>query len=312
MSRNGHAAQAAPLAAANERLAGEILQLDELIERHSLETLTRARMGHAERAFMLAEGVIALRAAITPLMMRHLMQLQNTRLGFRTDRLPDPYKSDPGGYPESVVKECAIEALLRGAYLVGNEFNIIAGGCYLTKEFFARAVAEFVDADGRRLTDLKLSPGVPVWKQNAGGAVVPYSATWLLGGAAMRLDRDIPIRVNNGQGADAILGKATRKMLAAVLGRLTGSEHTIPEGEVDIIDAEAIPVSSTPAPSIDDLPGPARCDPAAKSAAPTAPPAAATDEGAPFAAPQAPPPGGSIADALRRAKERSGRPAPTS
>lgn len=305
-SRNGRAGgvlapapaiASAPPSPLADKLAGEIIALDALIAKHSLSAL--AELGHVERAFMLAEGMMQLRQAITPAMMAPLMQLQNTRLGFRTDRPPKIERGkivDPGGYPPETVKECAIEVLLRGAYLVGNEFNIIAGGPYLTKEYFARMVSSFPG-----LTDLKTTPGVPIFKPSMGGALVAYRATWLLNGNAMSLEREIPIRVNEGQGADAILGKATRKMLAAVWGRLTGSEHTVPDGEVDVIDGEAIPSLAPHAPGIDDLPS---IEVDAQDVTPA--PAAAQEPQAPAA--EASPPPGSIAEALRRAKERAAKP----
>ncbi|MFK5282891.1 hypothetical protein ACI3PL_25325, partial [Lacticaseibacillus paracasei] len=56
------------------------------------------------------------------------MALQGNRLGFKTD------KDKSGGYPESVVKNCLIEAVLLGIQPTGNQFNIIAGNMYPTKE----------------------------------------------------------------------------------------------------------------------------------------------------------------------------------
>jgi hypothetical protein len=54
------------------------------------------------------------------------------------------------------------------------------------------------------------------------------------------LKLSIPIRVNKGQSADAILGKAKRKMLAAIYSRITGTEIT--DGEVE--DAKTIDITA--------------------------------------------------------------------
>lgn len=187
--------------------------------------------GRFERAFLLADGIRRLKQSITPDMLKDIMELQGTSLGFRTD------KDREGGYKPEDVKECLIEAILRGASPVGNEFNIIAGRSYLTKEFFVRALREMPG-----LTDLVLQPGVPVNGQ--GGAFVPYIATWRFYGVPGRMekvarseggkvveDNRICVRVNAGMGADAILGKAERKMRAAIYAQLTGT--TVSEGEAD-------------------------------------------------------------------------------
>lgn len=206
--------------------------------------------GTLARTMQLAAGVAALREAITPEMMSQVMALMNTSVGFRTDR--DPSQYDKGGkpftpYSVAVVKECFIDSLIRGAFSVGNEWNIIASRTYFTKEFFQRKVREFPE-----LTDLKLCPGVPTLIGDK-GALVPYVATWRVEGVESSLERvnrklpdgtfrdeRIPVRVNAGMGVDAILGKATRKMLASIYARLTGSDQT-PDGEIgDVIETDAV------------------------------------------------------------------------
>lgn len=183
-------------------------------------TTNLAQMSQFSRAFQLARGIKQLRAMITPEMMKEVMELQGTALGFRTD------KDKEKGYPVEVVREALIEATLRGAYPVGNEFNIIADRCYLTKEFFARKLREYPG-----LTDLRRKLSVPRLVGDK-GAIVTASATWKQSGVACSLDeREIPIRVNTGMGADAILGKAQRKLDAAIYAQVTGSE--VPEGEAE-------------------------------------------------------------------------------
>lgn len=186
-----------------------------------------AKMDEIGRAFKLAEGVTKVRALVKGAIDR-ILPLQGSALGFRTD------KDSQGGYGPDVVADCATEALLRGLRLTGNEWNIIGGKYYAAQAGCARLVAELPG-----LTDLELSPGIPTLRD--GGAIVEYTATWRLDGKPMTLTRKIPIRVNNGMGVDAILGKAKRKMLAAVYERVTGS--TLSEGESD--DPPMIP----PAPS---------------------------------------------------------------
>ncbi len=200
-----------------------------------------ADSGHFGRAFRMAAAIRALHQAITVEMMKEIMHLQGTGLGFLTDKDKD------GGYPEKVVKLVAVEAALMGAYWVGNEFNIISERPYLTKNFFTRKLREMPG-----FTDLVLYPGVPVMMGDK-GALVPYVATWKMNGQPMRiermltklddkrdLDERICVKVNSGMGADAILGKAERKIKAAIYLRLTGSDLT--DGEVDTAEGLAKPM----------------------------------------------------------------------
>jgi len=193
------------------------------------------QMPMMQRAMVVASGIQAMRAALTDDVMKKLfMPLQGSRLGFRTDKDRD------GGYPIDVVRDALIEAMIRGFQPVGNEFNIIATSCYITKEGLDRKVAEFPG-----ITDLAFQPGVPNMSQNGGGALVPYHVTYRLNGVRCEIRRDliknadgsvsdqrIPVRVNGGMGADAILGKAKRKILAQLYDRLTGSKISTPDGDV--------------------------------------------------------------------------------
>lgn len=210
-------------------------RLDRVSSRYK-DAMAQAQ-GRITRAMILADGLDKLRAMITVQLIERVMKLQDSKLGFRTD------KAKEGGYPPNVVKECLIEALLRGVYPVGNEFNIIAGNCYVTKEGYQRLVREIPG-----LTDLEESPGTPV--QHNGQTVVRYSCRWRYNGMRYELKdpegkpgRVIPIRVNQAMGVDAILGKAQRKALKAVYEMTLGSDHMMPDGEVDEgISQESPPV----------------------------------------------------------------------
>lgn len=185
------------------------------------------------RTLKLASGVKMLNRLVSDAILDDIMELQGLTLGFLTD------KDREGGYKRDVVKKCVIEAMINGATVLNNEFNIISQRVYYAKNFFVRKLREFPG-----LTDLKLQPGVPV--NMNGGALVPYVATWKLNGKpdeirrlltkledGVELDQRIPVKVNVGMGADAILGKAERKIRAAIYNRLTGSVHGIADGEID-------------------------------------------------------------------------------
>jgi len=83
-----------------------------------------------EKAFLIASAVQELKLELTAEYMKPIMGLQGNRLGFKTD------KDNAGGYTEAIVKNCLIEAVLTGVQPFGNQFNIIAGNMYITKEGF--------------------------------------------------------------------------------------------------------------------------------------------------------------------------------
>lgn len=204
----------------------QLLTLEEIAAEANLQVVSS--YGPFKQGLIMAAGMRKLQEHITDEMMQDVMQLQGTTLGFRTD------KDAGNGYPVQVVRQVFIESVIRGLRPVGNEFNIIGGRLYITKEGFARLVPSWPG-----IAKLKLSPGVPQTGSN--GALVPYRASWELNGKPDSLERlkvgdddnRIPVRVNNGMGVDAIIGKATRKMYAAIYGVLTGLGDAVPEGEVD-------------------------------------------------------------------------------
>lgn len=195
-------------------------------------------MNPAEKALALSEATIALRDAFTPAIMSQIMSLMDKPYGFKTDRSPSSkeYK-EKGPYPADAVKDVMVSAVLYGLHPTGNEFNIIAWNMYATKEAFTRKLKELPG-----LSDLQIKFGVP--RMLNGGALVECSATWNYNGVPGSIgvnDGDkceIPIRVNAMMGTDAILGKAERKIKKRIYDRITGTEHSIPEGDVGEVAAE--------------------------------------------------------------------------
>lgn len=199
------------------------------------------------KAARMAEGIRALRNALTDdFLNATLMPLQGNRLGFLTDRDVNKDGTRGNGYHVTVVRDVTIEAMLRGFSMVGNEVNIIGGNFYGTKAGWERKVREF-----KGLTDLVVQPGVPAIGEK--GALVPFMISWKLGGKehVMRCaqekdgtDHRIPVRVNAGMGADAVLGKAERKAFFRAYRILHGSAYGASDGEVG--DADAIPTTGEP------------------------------------------------------------------
>lgn len=166
---------------------------------------------------IIARATRQLQALLNDNVMQDIMCLQGNRLGFKTDKDTDK------GYTLQVVRDCTIQALIRGARMVGNEVNIIAGQPYITKEGYERIVREI-----KGLTNLELNFQVP--EMLSGRALVACTAKWKYFGQDMEIEKlktvggdyRIPVKVNSAMGDDAILGKATRKLLALVHNRILG------------------------------------------------------------------------------------------
>ena len=228
-------------------------------------------------ALGLAGAVQHLRAALTDEVMAPIMELQSTPIGFRTDR---DMKKKPGGgyakgdgYPVAVVRDIVIESCRHGARMVGNEFNIIGGRMYLTKEYFQRKLD---DAIGRG--NWRLMHNLPqVTRNNQGhvvGAVVTTSVEWRANGEDwQKQEVEFAIKGDNYSTSDAFTGKADRKAGAWLYRQVTGK--TVPDGEADAINVtakpvrQAAPVDAPPQPEPAEQPSTA--DPDAKPCEEVAP-----------------------------------------
>lgn len=209
--------------------ANEMIPVDvklERIDEIGRETAPLRGLGTVKAAFRMAEAMQQLRQFIQGEVLEKMLAMQGSALGFRTD------KDSSGGYPPDIVRDCLIEAVMRGLHPIGNEWNIIAGKCYVTREGFVRLVHDYPG-----LTDLKVLEG-RVESVSQSGCYVPMRATWKLNGIADQIDVSVPVKINAGMGADAILGKANRKLLKRVFERITGSIQSDPDDD-DLVDEPA-------------------------------------------------------------------------
>lgn len=221
---------------------GTIIEIEKACQDCSLVALQK--MSPIRRTLALANGMQTIRRCLTGPLMADIMALANTPLGFLTDRKPGATNregKEMKTYPEPVIRDCVIEGMLRGASIVGNEINVIAGRCYLTKAYFERAVREWPG-----ISDLAVTDGVPVRTTASRHVLVPMRAEWRLNGGAHTLrceatsdgDFRIPVVENEGMGIDAVLGKARRKLFAKIFAWLTGSEWVAEQAELETLEPE--------------------------------------------------------------------------
>jgi len=173
-----------------------------------------------EKAYAIAIAAGELKSALTSEFMKPIMDLQGNRLGFKTD------KDNASGYPEAIVKNCLIEAVLTGVQPFGNQFNIIAGNCYITKEGFGYLLK---NTEG---LSYEIIPQLPRIKDQSGAVVMKIE--WTYNGIKNTREIDFAIKVNNYMGTDAVIGKATRKARAWLFNTINGTE--IADGDISDLD----------------------------------------------------------------------------
>ena len=188
-----------------------------------------------KKAVMAANFVSQMRAALTPEIMGPIMALQGNGIGFRTD------KDSAGGYPVEVVKGCLIEAAALGLGAVGNQFNIISGRTYVTKE----GAGQLLKNLGVRHSETCLAPEIS--NNQAKSKVV---VEWRDADGEHKETLEFLVRVNSGMGADAVNGKAVRKARMWLYGRITGME--LADGDIE----DAAPIDVTPKRSVFAKPEP--------------------------------------------------------
>lgn len=201
-------------------------RIAKLLNTNVLSVIGNKALNGFEKAFMISTAIQALKDALTPEYMKPIMALQGNKLGFKTD------KDDKGGYEMNVVKNCLIEAVLMGLQPHGNQFNIIAGNTYATKEGCGYLLSQ--------IPGLKweIVLGLPRINADKTSAAVSAKIKYTFNAPEEITELDIPIKMNAFMGADAVLGKATRKARKWLYDKITGNE--LPEGDAQDVSAEVI------------------------------------------------------------------------
>ncbi len=206
------------------------------------------------QALVLAKGVKTLRNLfLTPEIKETVESMANTPLGFMTDRSPAAIESskrtDLQPYTYDEIKECCIEAMLKGYRITNNEFNIIASRFYPAKDGKYRKIIE-----DERVSNFKFTHTPPLFcvedrieygkpKQIQIAKVQCY-ASWHQDGGEVKLgygeDKLVfKIKVNAFMGDDGVVGKALSKLFSRVLMRLEG--RMVPDSDID--DSQTVDVS---------------------------------------------------------------------
>ncbi len=179
------------------------------------------------KAYSRATAIVELRKLLTDEYMAPIMALQGTKLGFKTDKDLNKDGTKGPGYPVAVVRDCLIESVFLGLQPTGNEFNIIGGNVYPTKE----GCKKLLDNMG---VIHKVTPEITKMTQDKTSAVITSVIEWQENGSNKKDTVSFPMKMNAYTSVDALIGKGKRKSYAWLLEQLTGREMV--DGEVDDVN----------------------------------------------------------------------------
>lgn len=164
------------------------------------------------------------------------MPLQNRRCGFLTDR-------KEGGYSADIVRDAMIDAITIGLLPVGNQFNIIAGKMYPTKEGYTALLGKL---------GVKYLPyiGTPRCEEQ-GYYKFPCEMKYYYMNEAkpvmksFKIEVSVPVK-NGSQSIDMLSGKAERRFKKRFHEFLTGLDFGDADEESGTITINPTPSSVQP------------------------------------------------------------------
>lgn len=193
-------------------------------------------------AFNAARVITLLREALTDeVMAKVFMPLMNTKVGFRTDRdgKPDKQGRVKPLYDVATVRDAIIDAAIIGLLPTGNQFNIISGTMYPTKEGYTVLLKKI---GAKYIIDVQQDRS-----QNPAFAEFPCKITYSFNGEKNSLTVIATVRRDQYSSNDQLRGKAERRAKKALYEYLTGTDY----GDADetssrpnaVIDTVAVEIS---------------------------------------------------------------------
>lgn len=212
----------------------KFLSVSKIID-DEISTVLASKVNGFQKAFVMSSAIDVIKSQLTDEYMKPIMALQGSSLGFKTDQ--DTIKEKVGGkwvtkkgdgYPMEIVKECLIEGVFLGLEATGNQFNIIGGNMYPTREGFGALLD--------KMPNLKKNFEYKNIQQPAGQKVayVTVNITWQIDGeTAKKQIIEFPIKSNEYTSYDALIGKAERKAKRWLFNTIKGTD--ISDGDVNDI-----------------------------------------------------------------------------
>jgi hypothetical protein len=166
-----------------------------------------------EHAHQMASAIHDLKKYLDDEYMSVIMPLCGSAIGFLTDKDKEP---EQNRYSVAVVRDCLIEATLKGVEPVNNQFNIIASRCYITKNGFKYLLKKMPG-----LTHNVFAKGVNI-ANDSKSAVVTMQIDYSIDGKPESIVVPFAVKMNAYMGADGAIGKGERKALKFLYEKLTG------------------------------------------------------------------------------------------
>jgi hypothetical protein len=204
-----------------------------------------------EKALVVARAMEIIDACLTAEIMTPIMRLQGSKLGFKTDkdivRNPQTNQYEKGtGYPLDVVKNCFVEMSLIGLQPVFNQWNIIGGNSYVTKEGADTLLKNIPYLQEHLIIHEEVNQSVD--KKTAS---VKSKIQWVIDGEQHTQIISFPVKSDAYTTHDALIGKADRKSKIWLFNKIKGT--CISDGDAD----EAKIIDVTPpkpqAAQVDDI-----------------------------------------------------------
>lgn len=171
-------------------------------------------------AFNAARVITLLREALTDeVMIKVFMPLMNTKVGFRTDRDGKPDKNGKVKplYDIATVRDAIIDAAIIGLLPTGNQFNIISGTMYPTKEGYTVLLKKI---GAKYIIDVQQDRS-----QNPAFAEFPCKISYSYNGEKNPLTVVATVRRDQYSSNDQLRGKAERRAKKALYEYLTGTDY---------------------------------------------------------------------------------------
>ena len=152
-------------------------------------------------------------------MVKVFMPLMNTKVGFRTDRDGKPDKSGKVKqlYDIATVRDAIIDAAIIGLLPTGNQFNIISGTMYPTKEGYTVLLKKI---GAKYIIDVQQDRS-----QNPAFAEFPCKISYSYNGEKNSLTVVATVRRDQYSSNDQLRGKAERRAKKALYEYLTGTDY---------------------------------------------------------------------------------------
>lgn len=191
-----------------------------------IATVLSSNVNGLQKAFVVSSAIDIIKSQLSDDYMKPIMALQGTSLGFKTDQ--DSIKKQEAGkwvtvkgpgYPTEIVRDCLIEATFLGLEVTGNQFNIIGGNMYPTREGFGALLD--------KMKGLKKNFTYTNILQPAGQKVanVTVQIVWQFAGETpCKQVIDFPIKSNEYTSYDALIGKAERKAKRWLFNTIKGTD----------------------------------------------------------------------------------------